>query len=520
MYNTDNNKKNSLFDKFIYSVEKAGNKLPDPFFLFIYLCIGVLLLSALFNTLGISVEYELIKDGHVTIDTVAARNLLTADYIRSFLKNFVNNYVGFAPMGLIMIMMLSIGFAQNTGLFNAFMKRCLLGAPEIMVTFMLAVVGVCANIASNAGVVFATSIGAAIFASLKRNPILGAITGYVAVHGGFAANIIITGTDVLVSGITESASIGLNLNAPTHSMINYYFMIAATIVIAICTTFVTQKIMPNHIKFGNNCEISSITEEVTAYEKRGLRFAFISLVTVILIILLCTVPRDGFLRSADGFILPSSPFTDSIIALIFLTFMFTGIAYGIGAKTIKTQGDIPKFMADGLKGSLSFFVVALPASMFIKFFDDSKLAIIIATKGSELLQNMNLSGTTLIIAFLILTCFLNLFMTSGSSKWLILAPIFVPMFSVMNMSPALTQLIYRLGDSITNPIAPINYFLPVVIGIMSQYISEDEGTLGIGSLISMTLPYCIAFAIGLTALLVFWITFNLPLGPGASIFLN
>lgn len=509
------------FARFINFVEVAGNKLPDPFFLFVAFALIVVTASFIFAKMGVSVTYMAASSGGGAAEsvTVGVKNLLDAAYMQKMLKDFVNIYVGFAPLGLVMVMMIAIGFAQNTGLFNAFMKKTLLGAPAMIVTFMLAVMGVCANIASNGGIVFAASIGAALFASLGRNPILGAITGYVAGHGGFSANLIINGTDVLLGGITESAAASIGIVAPTNAMVNYYFLIVATFVIAGATTFVTEKIMPKYMKYGAIDQPIGMNEGLTEAEHKGLKYAGIVCAIFIVGLLACTIPQSGFLRNAEGGILPSSPFVDGITAIIFIFFTFVGCAYGVGAGTIKKQSDVPKFMESGLKGSLSFFVVALPAAFFIQFFNDSKLATVIAIKGAAVLQAMNLNGIALAVGFVLLTGFLNLFMTSGSSKWLILAPIFVPMFSVMNFSPALTQLAYRIGDSITNPIAPVNYFLPVIIAIMTQYKRPEDPEIGLGSIISMTLPYSIAYGIALISLLVIWMLFNIPMGPGAALFL-
>ncbi|MGI6704479.1 MAG: AbgT family transporter [Clostridia bacterium] len=510
-------KKTGGFVRFINAVEKAGNKLPHPFFLFVYLMVIVLALSALMS--GVSVTYTAATSGggEMQETTVAVKNLLDAEYIKSVLKGLVGTYTGFAPLGLVMVMMLAIGFAQDTGLFNAFMKRTLLGAPPVTITFMLAIIGVCANLASNAGIVFGATIGAALFASLGRNPILGAVTGYAAAHGGFGANLILSGTDVLVSGITKSAAEGMGISAPTNPMINYFFMIVATFVAAITITFVTERVMPKIMKFGGVSR--DIDETVTNEEKRGLKFAGIALIIFLVIMLALTVPSNAFFRAEDGTLVPSSPLIDSVVAVLFIAFVVVGSAYGVGSGAIKKQSDIPKFMGNGLKGSISFFVVAFPASLFIQFFNASKLANILAVKGAELLQSINFTGIPLAIAFIILCGFCNLFMTSGSSKWLILAPIFVPMFSVLGFSPALTQIAYRIGDSITNPIAPINYFLPIILGIMNQYKRDEDPEIGMGTLISMTLPFSMALAVTLTLQLIIWMLLGLPLGPGAGIYL-
>ena len=234
-------KKDSKFVSFINGVERLGNKLPHPFFLFVYLIVIVLVLSVLLDRVSVSYESATQSGVELKETVVTVQNLLSPDYLKSALKGLVSTYVGFPPLGLVMVMMLAIGFAQDTGLFNAFMKKTLLDAPAVVVTFMLAIIGVCGNIASNAGIVFGATIGAALFASLGRNPIIGAVTGYAAAHGGFGANLILNGTDVLVSGITESAAKSMGITAPTNPMINYYFMIVSTFVAAISITIVTEK---------------------------------------------------------------------------------------------------------------------------------------------------------------------------------------------------------------------------------------------------------------------------------------
>jgi aminobenzoyl-glutamate transport protein len=205
---------------------------------------------------------------------------------------------------------------------------------------------------------------------------------------------------------------------------------------------------------------------------------------------------------------------------LFFAFLVTGTAYGIGAGSIKSQKDIPVLMSNGLKGSLIFFAVSLPAAHFVKFFNDSNLATVLSVNGGEFLKSLNFTGVPLAIAFVLLCAFLNLFYTGASEKWMILAPIFVPMFATMNFSPALTQLCYRIGDSATNPIAPTSYFIPIALGVMAQYMSaEDAEKIGVGTLLSLTLPYSIALLVGLVALLIIFMLLGLPIGPGTPLYL-
>ncbi len=507
--------------KILKMIEVGGNKLPDPFFLFVIFAVVVLVLSYVLNAAGTSVTYmSAAKAGGASkMTTVAVRNLLEAKFMQEFLQDFVKTYITFPPLGIVMVLMLGIGYVQDTGFFDAFMKKTLLGAPPYMVTFMLALVGVCANISGNAGIIISTTLGAALFASLGRNAILGAIVGYVSGHGGFTANLLVTGDDALLSGITASAAQSMGIVAPTHPLINYFFMVPTTLLIALTVTLITEYVMPMYVNPKGKLDVSGIEgRRISPAENRGLKMSMGYFLVFLALILIGTVPQTGLLRNAAGNFLPSSPLLNGVVAILFFLFMFVGTGYGIGSGAIKSHRDVPKFMSGGLKSSLSYFVVAFPAAFFIYFFSASKMAVILSVKGAQFLQSMNFTGVPLAVSFVLLVAFLNLFLTSGSSKWMILAPIFVPMFAQVGFSPALTQMAFRIGDTCTNPITPINYFIPMVLAIMQQYKEEGE-EIGLGNIISMTLPYGLAFLVLLTLMLVFWMVFNLPLGPGVSLWM-
>lgn len=507
--------KTPFYMKIFNGVERVGNKLPHPFYLFLMLAAIVMILSAAMG--GVSVSYTTSTDGVLQETTVSVVNLLTGDYLRSVLSKLTTIYVSFAPLGLVMVMMLSIGFAQDTGFFDAFMRNALLGAPKALVTYVMAIICICGNLVSSAGIIFGATMGAALFASLRRNPIIGAVAGYAAVHGGYGANLIVNGDDVLLAGITQAAASDMGINATINPMMNYFFMFTATFLIAAVVTVVTENVMPKLVKTPG--VVKDMDATVTPAEKRGLRFAAVALVIFLVIMAFLCVPKNGFFRSEDGHLIPKSPLIDSTVAVLFIFFVFLAAAYGIGAGTIKKASDVPKYMQSGLSGSLSFFVIAFPASLFIQFFNDSKLATILAVNGAELLESWNFTGIPLAVGFIFLSIILNLFMTSSSAKWLILAPIFVPMFAMVGFSPALTQVAFRLGDSISNPIAPINFFLPMVLGLMNSYKRPEDPEFGIGTLISYTLPYSIGYAIVLLIQLVLWMLLGLPLGPGAGLYL-
>ncbi len=515
--------KKSRFEGFIKGVEVVGNRLPHPFWLFVILALTSILLSWVLARSGVSVTYLAAssKAGELPSETtVAVRNLMSYEALRPFFADFVKTYINFAPLGLIMVMMLGIGLVEQTGFISALMRKTILGAPSYMVTAVLAVVGINANLASDAGIIFTPAIGGAVFKALGRNPAVGIIAGFAAACGGFSANFFIAGTDALLAGITESAAKGMGIVAPTHPLINWYFMIAATITVTVVTTVITEKFTVPMLGDGGPKDASYLAEHaVKAEENRGLRWALWTTALSLALLFLLTLPQSSFFRAADGSILPRSPLLSSVVAILFFLFFFVGIAYGFGAGTLRKASDVPRLMQDGLQGSLSFLVVALPAAMFIQLFNASNLTTVLAVKGAAALKALNLGGIPLLLMFIVLCSFLNLFMISGSAKWLILAPIFVPMFSMVGFSPALTQIAYRIGDTTTNIVSPLSYYIPVIIGLLEQYRKEGDEPVGIGTIISLEIPYSLAFLVCFSLQVIVWYLLNLPLGPGTGLFM-
>ncbi len=434
--------------------------------------------------------------------------------MRSLIVNIVQNYVGFAALGLVMILMLAIGVAQYSGFFDAIMKATLVNASPVMLTSVLAVVVANSSIASSAGIVLSTTLGATMFSAVGKNPIKGALIGYVASHGGWSACILPFSTDVLLSGITQTVAEGVGINAPVHPLMNYYVMVVFTFVVTIVVVFVAEKLAPN-CKYG---EVKDLGESkiLTFKEIRGLKFAGIATVILLSILLILTVPDNAFFRNEDGALLPSSPLIKGVVGILFIVFVVVGATYGYGAGTITSKKQIPEMMGYGIRDMIPFFVFSFTSCLCINAFSDSQLGSVIAVKGAKFLSAMGLGPISLAIGLIILTCMVNLFITAVNIKWMIMAPIFVPMFAALGLSPALTTMIYRIGDAIVNPISPINLFLPIVVGIMNQYRKQSDPEIGVGTLLAMTFPYVLVMSIVFPLFVVAWIFFNLPLGPGVS----
>jgi aminobenzoyl-glutamate transport protein len=505
--------KKGLLQRFLDGLEVIGNKLPHPFLLFIFMSLLVYIIS--YFIAGVSVNVPNAAGG---VTPVTGVNLLNRAGFYYMLENMVRNFVNFPPLGLILTMTIAISVAEEAGLLRAMMKNVVTKVPTWAVTATIIFVGINANLASDAGMVFMPMLGAAVFAGMKRNPIIGIAAGFAAASGGFTANVFIAGTDALLAGITERAAaiIPAAAKAPTHPLINYYFLAAATFFLTPVLTWVTERIIAPRV--GDEVDAGAVAASSetlpTAEERKGLKYAGYTILAFLAVMLILTVPAEGLLRNQTDFtLLPRSPFMTGIVPLIFALFLSVGLAYGYGAGSIKNHHDVARFMNKGIRDVSVFLVVAFFAAQFIALFQVTNLATIVAVTGADSLKSIGLTGLPLLVMVSIFVAFVNLFLISGSAKWAILAPVIVPMLALLGFSPALSQLVYRIGDSSTNIITPLNPFMPMVLAMVQQYRKKS----GMGTVISLMIPYSFFIFTTLILCLLLWITLGLPLGPGVGL---
>ncbi|WP_027624970.1 AbgT family transporter [Clostridium lundense] len=491
---------------FLGWVERVGNKIPHPFILFLWLILIVWIASAVCAFFGVSVINPSTKK------VVVVKSLLSAEGITYILKNMIKNFTGFAPLGLVLTMTLGIGLAEQVGLISSFMRSTMLNVSPKLVTFSILIIGICGNIASDAAIIIVPAVAGMIFASLGRHPFAGIAIGYASTTAGFSANLIISGTDVLLGGITNEAMAIVDKSVTISPAANYYFILVSTVLLAIVGTLVTEKIIePRLGKYNGKKEI--ITEEVTKEEKAGLRKAGWATLVYMVGLIAILIPKTSFLRNPKTHSLVPSPFLDSLIPFILFLFILISIVYGKEVGKIKSMADIPKYMSAAITGMSSYIVLVFVIGQFIAHFNWSNLGYVLAVKGADLLSAANFTGIPLFIGFVILTAFINLFIGSGSAKWSLLAPIFVPMFYMLGYSPALTQVLYRIGDSPTNIISPLFPYFPIIL----EYFNEYDEDAGVGTVLSMMIPYSIAMLIGWILLAIVWYLIGIPLGPGAPV---
>ncbi|MFS0824535.1 AbgT family transporter [Bacillus sp. 1P02SD] len=496
----------TFFNRMLDSIEYAGNKLPDPIVLFIILCVITLISSYITSLFHVSVTHP------ITGEEVVATNLLTGDGLVSILLNSVTNFTSFAPLGMVLVMMIGIGMAENSGFFSTIMKRAVITTPKKLIIPIIILIAIVGNAAGDAGPIVLPPLAASVLLAFGYHPLVGLVMAYASTLGAFAANFIIGMSDTLVAGFTGPAAQTVDPNYAANPAMNYYFIVVSAIILLFVSLWVTHKFtIPRFGKYTG--EIEAI-ESISLEESRGLKWAGISTALFLIVLLALIIPENGILRNPEtGSIIDGSPLISGIVPILTIFFFIPGFFYGLGAKTITSSKDFGEMLGKSMSTMGPYIVLVFFAAQLLSFFSASNLGPIIAIKGANFLNDIGITGVPLIIMFILFVAFVNLLIGSASAKWAILAPIFVPMFMYLDYHPAFTQAIYRVGDSITNPITPMLPYLVLLLSFAKKY----DKNIGLGTLISALFPYTVFFGIFWIIIAVVWYLVGLPVGPQGPI---
>lgn len=500
-------------DGILKKIEDLGNALPHPAMIFVMLSVAIVIISFIISLLGAKVTYLEARTGELV--TITAENLLSAEGLRYIFNSATKNFTGFAPLGTVLVAMLGVGVAEWSGLINASLKKLLSNVHPRLLTAVVVFAGIMSNVASDAGYVVVIPLGAIMFAGAGRHPIAGLAAAFAGVSAGFSANLLVGTLDPLLGGITNAALESVGETYEVLATGNYYFMIASTFLLTFLGAVVTEKVVEKNLGSYEG-DYTPNSDKLTAVENKGLRNALVSLLLFAVVMLVLTVPENAVFKSLDanGNLNLNEFLGNGLILMILLVFLIPGYVYGKTVGKIKDSGDLVESMTEAMKSMGGYLVLSFFAAQFVAYFGKSNLGIILSVSGAEFLENIGFKGLPLIIAFILISALLNLFMGSASAKWAIMAPIFVPMMLRLGLSPELTQVAYRIGDSTTNIISPLMVYFPMIVVFAKRYDKKS----GIGTIISTMLPYSLVFLAGWTVMLAFWYFVGLPLGPGAGIY--
>ncbi|MCE7784948.1 AbgT family transporter [Staphylococcus xylosus] len=502
--------KPTLINRFLNIVEKVGNRLPDPSILFFLMCLGLAVLTWIISFFSITVKHP--GSG----DTIAIKSILSSDGLSMILNDAVKNFSEFPALGLVLAVMLGIGVSEKTGYFDKLMIQVVHKAPKKIIIPVIILVGILGNAAGDAATIVLPPLTAMVFIKLGYHPIAGLAMAYASALGGFSANVMIGMSDALLYAFTEPAAKIVSDNVHVNVAMNWYFIAASIIVLLPAVYWVTMRfVIPRLGTYDASNSDIKVDEEnkgLTPEENKAVFWANISFFAMIALLIVLAIPQNSFLRNAKtGSLLNDAPIINGVGLIILVLFLVPGLVYGIKMKVFHNSKDLGKMLADSMGSMGSFIVIVFFAAQLLAFLEWSNLGVIVAVKGASLLQGQN--GIVLILGIIILSALINLLIGSASAKWGILAPIFIPMLMLVGFHPAFTQMLYRIGDSISNPITPMMPYLPLLLSYAQKY----DKRMKLGSLLSSLMPYTIILSIVWPLFMIIWYLLGWPLGPGGPL---
>ena len=515
--------KSNLADNSVLNwIERSGNKLPDPVFIFVWCIFTVIIISVIASFFGYSAFHPTLLDETGNKMIIHAESLLSASNIQRLLVDMPSTFTDFHPLGYVLVVMLGAGVAERSGLFATAMSASMSKAPKFLLTPAVALIGMIGNLAADAAYVVLIPLAGVVFAAANRHPIAGIAAAFAGVSGGFSANLIPGQLEPLLFGITEAAAESLDPSWNANMVGNWYFISGMTLVFLPVIWFVTDRIieprlnmhMPSDGKSQTAGIVKSPESELTQNEIRGLRYSGLALLGVVFLwILLCVLPGTPLINESEQGISRFNPLLQSLVAGFFILFLAVGWAYGHGAGSIKDHRDVVKMMSESMSDLAYYLVLAFTAAHFIAMFNWSNLGLIFAINGASFLETSNLPDSILLSLIILFGAIINLFIGSASAKWALLAPVLVPMLMLLGISPEMSTAAYRVGDGATNIITPLMPYFPLILIFCQRWQKE----FGIGSLAATMLPFSIALLLSGLVMTALWVIFSLPLGPNAPV---
>lgn len=491
---------------FLKWLERVGNKLPNPAILFLIFFMVLALCSYVLQLAGVTAV------NLKTNEIIHIRSLISAEGLDWLLTNLIKNYINFPPLGMIIVLTFGLGVASETGLLQTLIHHSMHNIPRKYVTLAVVFISLMSHIASDAAIVIMPPLAAMLFYSMGRHPLVGFACSLAAIYSGFTANILIVTTDVLLSGITTQAIRTIDATMTVTPIDNWYFMSFAVFYLTAVTTFITEKFVeprmgvydPAHAQ--ENLTIPDVSPE----EKKALRHTLIAAVLYLAVVFLMAFPDNGLLRNPQTHSLLGSPLLRGVIPLLCGFLLTVGLTYGVSIRKIKNADDMIRCMTNAVKGLSGFLVMAFFIAQFIAAFAWTNMSTMIAMKEALFLKDVGMTGLPALICFMLFGQLLGLFTSSGSAVWALLSTVFVPMFMLLGYHPAFIQAAFRAGDGALNTVALVNPFLPLFLEIIRRYKKDS----GIGTYLSLMMPYAMAFLVMWYALFIFWYLTGWPVGPG------
>lgn len=563
---TETPKKSGWLDR----IERLGNKVPHPAIIFAGLCVLVIVLSALLSLLDVSVTYEVAEPAPVESseeltegieggtqetdvdvveedyagedivireETTEIESLLSVEGIRFLFTSMVSNFSSFSVVAVVLIAMIGVGVAEESGLMGALIRKLVKVAPPWAITWIIVFVGMLSSVASDAGYLILIPLAAAAFLSVGRHPLAGLAAAYAGVSAGFAVNILITPSDGILTEVTNEAIALADPELSIGITSNLWFNIVSTLFVTVVIVVVSQRLIerrlgaydPSEAELpkdgfadpagagtatgGTSTTTGTATEPKvdTAAESRGLRYAGFAVLGCLAVVLLLAVPSGAPLRNPEtGSLVNDAPLMESLIVIITLIFLAAGIGYGRGARSITSSVDVITAITKTWASLAGLLFMLFLIAQFIAYFNYSNMPTVASVAMADLLERADIGAVWLLIGFILVIALLDIIIPGLLPKWAIFAPVFIPLFIRLDVAPQTLLAAYRVGDSPMNVITPLMVYLPFIVLVAQRY----KRSAGLGTVVALMIPFSVVVLVTWVIFFAVWFLLGIPMGPG------
>lgn len=513
-----------------------------PITMFIMLTFFTIVLSSILSFFKIQASYSKINaSGQLESVAVSVVGLFNSTGIKGIISDAAKNFASFAPLTTLLVGLIGLSVAHASGLIDTFIKRVTLKINNKTLTFIVIFLATISSIINEVGYVILIPLAALIFLANGRNPLLGITAAFCGVAFGYGVTVFAGSMEINLLNYTQQAAYLVDTNYHVALLSNLFVIIASTIIVSIVGTIIIENVISKKIgryhiyteeQHSETKEIriedvekeqqKRLEEEIN--EKKGLRNALITFIIFTLLFaymitphlpgsgLLLDMNEKAYINQLFG---EKAYFQEGFTFLISFLFLTTGIAYAIGAKTVKNDKELidkaTSYLKDvGLLCALIFF-----AAQFISVYKKTNIGTVVVAFIAGLVKDLPFSGLPLVVAVLLLIAISGLFITTQSSKWSIFAPVVVPLFMQNNITPEFAQFVFRAADSMAKGFTPLLAFFVVYLGYLNIYNTEKD-PITIKKAISYIKPYYLI--IGITWILIVALIYitGIPIGPGVS----
>ena len=513
-----------------------------PILVFAILTLFTIVLSGILSLLQTQSTYNTInvKTKELEPVLVAVENLMSFDGIKFMISNAAKNFLSFGPLGSLLISLIGLTIAEGTGFIETLTRRHLSRMSKYLLTFIVLFIATVSSLINEVGYTILIPLVALVYFINNRNPILGIVTAFCGVSFGYGVSIFVGSMEVSLINYSKIAANLVDDTAHIALTSNLIFIIAASIILSIVGTLIIEKIIAPKIgKYKKEEEFSKTEQykiidieeeeqkriEREKNEIRGLRFALVTSIIVLLLFIYSLIPKlpySGLLLDMKEITYlnqlfgDNSYFQDGFTYIISLFFILAGIAYGIGSRSIKNEKEIIENASKKFNNLGSIFILIFFASQFIAIFRKSNIGVVFTSWLISILEHLSLNGIILIIVTMIAIALSNFLLTSTANKWMMFSPVVVPMFMQSNISPQFAQIVMRAADSMTKGYTPLMASFVIYIGYLNVYNLQKEKPYTIKEALKLIRPYFLLISLTWILLIVGWYLIGLPIGPGSK----